>query len=98
MSMKILLGVRVDTRLRDQIDELAEARFTTRSRIVEELLSVALSDRHTFRAHPAVVNVCVTCQTHRDTIRHLNPVEAEALRLRLEQQGMVDHPDVEATR
>ena len=98
MTMKILLGVRVDTRLRDEIDELATGRFVTRSRVVEELLSVALSDRHTFRAHPVVKNVCVVCQTHRDTIRHLNPVEAEALRQRLEAQGMVGHPDVEATR
>lgn len=94
--MKIVLGVRVDPRLRDQVEELSERRFVTMSRIVEELLSVALSDRHTFQAHPVVPNVCSVCQTHRETIRHLDRIEADALRSELEAQGMYNHPDVKA--
>jgi hypothetical protein len=96
--MKVVLAVRVDRDLRDQLDTLAENRQTQRSTVVQELLAIALSDRHIFVPLPVAKMVCQICQTARSSIRHLDNVEAEALRRQLESQGMTGHPDVTPAR
>jgi hypothetical protein len=95
--MKVLLSFRLDRDIRDQIDTLAEHRMMTRSTVGQLLLSMALSDRHTFQPLDVAPNICRNCQTPRDTLRHLDNVEAAELRRQLEAQGMMNHPDVAPT-
>lgn len=80
MAMKVLISVRLDPKVRNQLEALALHRQTGLSSVVQELLDVSIADRHPFEKLKVAPLVCSLCQTHRGSIRHLTDYEVEMLK------------------